>query len=156
MQFSLTSLLLAALTCTSTTLAAPAPAPSAAKSMMVENTSWTISSLKRVCNDPNTKCTWTFGISTGSGSESEPASTNCTYAVEGSPASQADGGPASCGNYTITSGWSDQFGAEAGFTTLSVVNKGTRQIVWPAYTDKQLEGGQVVSPDQSYTPSVLP
>ncbi|KAL3440972.1 hypothetical protein BJX65DRAFT_300103 [Aspergillus insuetus] len=158
MQLSLTTLLLAALTYISTTLAAPAAAPSPAttKSMMVANTSWTISSLKRVCNHLNTKCTWTFGISTGPGSESETTTTNCTYIVEGSPASQAKGGPAPCGNYTISSGWSDQFGADAGFTTLSVVNEETRQIVWPAYTDKQLEKGEVVTPDQSYTPSVLP
>jgi hypothetical protein len=39
---------------------------------------------------------------------------------------------------------------------LSVVNEETRQIVWPAYTDKQVGRGEVVSPDQSYTPSVLP
>ncbi|KAL2837561.1 hypothetical protein BJY01DRAFT_220799 [Aspergillus pseudoustus] len=154
MQLSLTHLLLAALASTAA-LAAPAPASSSspAKSMMVANTSWTITSLKRVCKKADTKCTWTFGIDTGSGPNS---TTDCTYIVNGSPASEANGGPITCGAYTITSGWSDQFGADAGFTTLAVVNEGTRQIVWPAYTDKQLDGGQVVTPDQSYTPSVLP
>ncbi|CEN62940.1 hypothetical protein ASPCAL09568 [Aspergillus calidoustus] len=154
MQLSLTTLLLAALAFTSSTLAAPAPAPSPAKSMMVANTSWTISSLKRVCYHGDTKCTWTFGVSTGS--EWETTTANCTYIVEGTPASQAHGGPAPCGIYTISSAWSGQFGADAGFTTLSVVNEKTRQIVWPAYTDKQLERGEVVTPDQSYTPSLLP
>ncbi|KAL6232456.1 hypothetical protein BDW75DRAFT_19345 [Aspergillus navahoensis] len=145
MQLSL-NLLLAALSLSSTAFAAP----SAAKSMMVANTQWTITSLKRVCNTADTKCTWTFGINTGS------KNTDCTYVVSGSPASHANGGPAKCGDFTITSGWSDQFGAENGFTTLSVVDQSTRQIVWPAYTDKQLAGGNVVKPDQSYTPSVLP
>ncbi|KAL2822758.1 hypothetical protein BDW59DRAFT_149103 [Aspergillus cavernicola] len=145
MQFSLSQVVLAALSC-SAALAAPAPA----KSMMVANSEWTIESLKRVCNSADTECTWTFGINPGSGS------TDCTYVVEGSPASQASGGPSTCGDYTITSGWSDQFGAENGFTTLSVVNEGTRQIVWPAYNDAQLAGGNVVTPDQSYAPSVLP
>ena len=70
--------------------------------------------------------------------------------------SEADGGPVNCGAYTITSGWSDQFGPENGFTTLSVVKEETREIVWPAYTDKQGDGGEVVVPDQSYTPQVLP
>ncbi|KAL4757144.1 uncharacterized protein BDW70DRAFT_143883 [Aspergillus foveolatus] len=145
MKLSL-NLLLATLSLSSAAFAAP----SSAKSMMVANTQWTITSLKRVCGTADTKCTWTFGIDTGSDS------TDCTYVVTGAPASHANGGPAQCGDFTITSGWSDQFGAENGFTTLSVVNESTRQIVWPAYTDKQLAGGKVVTPDQSYTPSVLP
>ncbi|KAL4736378.1 hypothetical protein BDV11DRAFT_193932 [Aspergillus similis] len=145
MKLSL-NLLLATVSLSSTAFAAP----SSAKSMMVASTQWTITSLKRVCNTADTECTWTFGINTGSDT------TDCTYVVNGSPASQANGGPTHCGDFTITSGWSDQFGADNGFTTLSVVDESTRQIVWPAYTDKQLEGGDVITPDQSYTPSVLP
>ncbi|KAL4803946.1 hypothetical protein BDV18DRAFT_162356 [Aspergillus unguis] len=144
MQLSNT-LLLAVLGLTSSTLAAPA----AAKSMMT-NTSWTITSLKRVCNKADTSCTWTFGIDNGSSNQA------CTLKVQGEAASEANGGPATCGPYTVTSGWSDQFGADNGFTTLSVVDNKSKQIVWPAYTDKQLDGGKVVTPDQSYTPSVLP
>ncbi|KAL4863841.1 hypothetical protein BDV12DRAFT_176992 [Aspergillus spectabilis] len=146
MQFSLSQVFVIALFC-SPALATPSPA----KSMMVANNDWTITSLKRSCNSTDTNCTWTFGIATGSGS-----TTDCTYIVKGNPASQANGGPAQCGDYTITSGWSDQFGADNGFTTLSVVNGDIRQIVWPAYTDAQLADGKVVRPDQSYTPSVLP
>ncbi|BCS21080.1 uncharacterized protein APUU_21512S [Aspergillus puulaauensis] len=145
MQFTLTHAILAALACT------PAmAAPAKAKSMMIKESEWTIESLKRECNDDDSKCTWTFGINPGDGA------TDCTYEVEGSPASEADGGPVNCGAYTVTSGWSDQFGPENGFTTLSVVNQDTREIVWPAYTDKQVDGGEVVVPDQSYTPQVLP
>ncbi|OJI98055.1 hypothetical protein ASPVEDRAFT_37488 [Aspergillus versicolor CBS 583.65] len=141
----LTQAILAALACTPA-LAAPAKT----KSMMIKESEWTIESLKRECNDDDSKCTWTFGINPGSGA------TDCTYEVEGSPASEANGGPVNCGPYTITSGWSDQFGPEEGFTTLSVVKEETREIVWPAYTDKQVDGGEVVVPDQSYTPQILP
>ncbi|KAL4918338.1 hypothetical protein BDW62DRAFT_181760 [Aspergillus aurantiobrunneus] len=150
MHFSLSHAILAALSISAApALAAPAPTgPS--KSMMVTNTQWTIESLQRDCNEDDTSCTWTFGINPGADT------TDCTYVVEGSPASQANGGPVDCGVYTITSGWSDQFGPDNGFTTLSVVNRDTRQIVWPAYTDRQVAGGEVVVPDQSYTPQVLP
>ncbi|KAL4864057.1 hypothetical protein BDV12DRAFT_176755 [Aspergillus spectabilis] len=147
MKLSLANLLFAALS-VSSALAAPAPEP--AKSMMVANTEWTITNMKRVCNAADTKCTWTFGIDNGS------ANTPCTYVVNGSTASQANGGPATCGPYTITSGWSGQFGPNNGFTTLSVVRAGSRRIVWPAYTDAQLSGGKVVKPDQSYIPAALP
>ena len=61
-----------------------------------------------------------------------------------------------CGKYTISTGWSDQFGKDQGFTTLSVVNNDIKQIIWPAYTDKQLSGGKLVKPDQSYSPAKLP
>ncbi|KAJ5113286.1 hypothetical protein N7456_001820 [Penicillium angulare] len=145
MQFS--QLLLA------TIFAAPAvlAAPVAGVSMMATSSTWTIDNLKRVCNTADTSCTWTFGIATGSGTAQ-----SCTYVVKGTDASEANGGPTTCGDFTITSGWSGQFGAGAGFTTLSVVDNKTRQIVWPAYTDKQLAAGKVVKPDQSYTPANLP
>lgn len=41
-------------------------------------------------------------------------------------------------------------------TTLAVVNNAAKLIVYPAYTDKQLTNGTVVTPDQSYTPQALP
>lgn len=70
-------------------------------------------------------------------------------------ASKINGGPAKCGTFTITSGWSGQFGADKGFTTVSVVSS-KKQIVYPSYTDKQLAGGKVVKPDQKYSPASLP
>ncbi|KAL2859074.1 hypothetical protein BJX68DRAFT_227769 [Aspergillus pseudodeflectus] len=147
MKLSLSTLLVTALSAGSA-LAAPAPAES--KSMMVANTQWTITNMKRVCNTADTKCTWTFGINNGA------ANTPCTLVVNGTPASQTNGGPKTCGPYTVTSGWSGQFGPNNGFTTLAVVNQNSRQIVWPAYTDVQLKGGKVVKPDQAYTPAALP
>ncbi|KAJ5503242.1 hypothetical protein N7463_006116 [Penicillium fimorum] len=128
-----------------------APADTSSKSMMAAGPQWALQDTKRVCNPEDTSCTWTFGIYPGAGD-----ATPCTYVVEGAPASHANGGPATCGGYTVTSGWSDQFGAENGFTTLSIVNNESRQIIWPAYTDKQVAAGEVVKPDQCYAPAALP
>lgn len=143
----ITQLLLTTLFASSAVLAAPADSVS----MMAAGPEWTMVNLKRVCNKANTACTWTFGIQIGSG-----AATPCTYVVKGNPASHANGGPSTCGKFTITSGWSGQFGPGNGFTTMSVVDDQTRQIIWPAYTDKQLQGGKVVKPNQSYAPAKLP
>lgn len=72
--------------------AAPSTQPRAeAKSMMAAAQTWTITGLKRVCNAADTSCTWTFGINNGSGT------TACKEVVTGSPASQTNGGPATCG-----------------------------------------------------------
>ncbi|RGP70923.1 small secreted [Fusarium sporotrichioides] len=131
-------------------VAAPS-APLDAVSMMAATPMWTIESMQRTCDKPDTTCTWNFKINTGSG-----AATACKYVVKASKnASQANGGPAKCGTFTITSGWSGQFGPDNGFTTLSVVSS-KKQIVYPSYTDKQLAGGKVVKPDQKYAPASLP
>ncbi|KAH7129511.1 hypothetical protein B0J13DRAFT_509861 [Dactylonectria estremocensis] len=127
-----------------------APAASNTVSMMAATPQWTIQTLNRVCDKADTTCTWNFKINTGSG-----AATPCKYVVKGTKASQANGGPAKCGTFTITSGWSGQFGADKGFTTVSVVSS-KKQIIYPSYTDKQLAGGKVVKPDQSYAPAALP
>lgn len=116
----------------------------------VTSSDWTIQDMKRVCNGENTSCTWTFGINSGSDT------TDCTYIVEANDASHANGGPSTCDTYTVSSGWSGQFDPTNGFTTLSVANDEAGQIIWPAYTDEQLAGGNVVKPDQSYTPTALP
>jgi hypothetical protein len=115
-------------------------------SMATADPQWTIESMRRDCGSSDTKCTWTFGINT----HLAPV-TKCTYVVTGSPASHTNGGPANCGDYTITSGWNAQ-----GFTVLSVVNNVQRKMVWPGYNDQQLAGGKTVKPDQSYPPSALP
>lgn len=137
----LTSALLSA-----TALAVPTQARTDSKAVRAAAATWTIEGTKRVCNTADTSCTWTFGVNNGTGT------TQCTEVVTGSPASQTNGGPATCGVYTVTSGWSGQFGAGNGFTTFAVVNYGADLIVFPAYTDTQVAGGAVVTPDQSYTP----
>jgi hypothetical protein len=115
---------------------------------------WTIESLTRVCHPSNTFCSWNFNVNT----HLAPA-TVCSFTVQAQPpkpASHSDGSGFVCGPYTISSGWSGQFGPENGFTTLSIVDWSKRLIVWPAYTDKQVAGGTAVAPDQSYAPQTLP
>lgn len=111
--------------------------------------SQTITNMKRTCGGGT--CTWNFGIKDGS------TTTPCTFQVHGSPATNTDSTGNKCSFYTVSTGWSDQFGANNGFTTLSVVNNNKKQIIYPSYTDKQLGvAGKVVKPDQSYAPANLP
>ncbi|KAM0347690.1 hypothetical protein ACHAPU_004705 [Fusarium lateritium] len=120
--------------------------------MMASSPQWTIRDAKRYCRSDDSICNWKFGIDTGSGTP-----VVCKYDVKGPGASKKTAaGPGTCGDFTITSGWSGQFGADQGFTTLSVVSNSKRQIIWPAYTDKQLAGAKIVKPDQSYSPASLP
>lgn len=134
-------------------LSAPSAAP---VSMAAANTQWTILSARRACDAADNVCTWTFGISVGAGT----ASTACKYSTKRAsasvPASQASGGPTDCGKYQVTSGWSGQFGPGNGFTTLSVVDTQERLIAWPAYSDADVAGGKVVSPDRSFAVQKLP
>ncbi|KAH8676112.1 hypothetical protein BX600DRAFT_508291 [Xylariales sp. PMI_506] len=111
---------------------------------------WTIECLSRTCDEHDTVCTWDFTIDTHG--RHEP--TACSFSVYGHPASETDlTDAACCGDFSVTTGWSGQFGEGNGFTTLAVVNNDNSKIIWPAYTDVQLEGGQVVVPDQSYHPT---
>ncbi|KAH6983426.1 hypothetical protein BGZ61DRAFT_388396 [Ilyonectria robusta] len=152
MQFS--AAFLATILSATTVFAAPAPAGEAV-SMMAKGPQWTFQGLNRKCDTADKTCTWNFKINTGAA-----AATSCTYVVKSAKAtpkaSRSSGGPSKCGDFTITSGWSGQFGEGNGFTTLSVVSNSKKQIVWPAYTDKQLAGGKTVKPDQAYAPAALP
>ncbi|WYZ43287.1 hypothetical protein EsH8_VI_000986 [Colletotrichum jinshuiense] len=118
------------------------------KSMMAAAPEWTIEAFTRTCNAEDTSCDYSFNINTHTA-----ATTACKFTTTGSPASRAASN-AKCDAYTVTSGWSGQFGADAGFTTFSVTDQ--KLIVWPAYTDKQLVNGIAVNPDQSYAPQNLP
>ncbi|KAJ2997710.1 hypothetical protein NUW58_g562 [Xylaria curta] len=90
--------------------------------------SWTVTNMKRVCNAGDTSCTWTFGINTNTGA----AATPCSFVITGSPASHSDtSGTKACGTFSVTAGWSGQ-------------------IAWPAYTDAELAGGKVVTPNKSW------
>ncbi|KAL2132142.1 hypothetical protein VTI74DRAFT_4148 [Chaetomium olivicolor] len=119
-------------------------------SAMAEVPQWKIKSFTRTCNAGDTSCTVSFSIDT----QTAPA-TSCSYTVTGNPASRASTNGITCGPYTISSGWSGQFGPENGFTTWSVVDWGKRLIVWPAYSDRELVNGVPVTPDKSYAPQTL-
>lgn len=125
-------------------------APATEKSMMAASTpQWTIKTFVRTCNSANTSCKYSYSIDTHTA-----AATPCSYTVSGSPASRASYNNIKCGAFTISSNWSGQFGDGNGFQTLAVVTG--KQIAYPAYTDKQLVNGKVVTPDQSYAPQNLP
>ncbi|PHH77664.1 hypothetical protein CDD82_3406 [Ophiocordyceps australis] len=129
-------------------------APAGQVSMMAAGQEWTIEGLQRKCDKTDSLCDWTFSVN----AHDNVKPTACKLSVKNSGstvASRSNGGPVDCGPYTVTSGWSGQFGEGQGFTVLSVVDNKKRLIVWPGYTDKQVEGGQVVTPDQSYTPTAL-
>ncbi|KAJ1322832.1 hypothetical protein MN608_11678 [Microdochium nivale] len=130
-------------------LAAAAPASAAGVSMMAAVPQWTIENMKRVCNAADSSCDWSFGIQTNVGAASVP----CAFTIKaagGKPASATDGAGFKCGVYTVSEGYSDQFGKDNAFITLSVANFDTRNIAFPAYTAKELAGGKVVSPNKSY------
>ncbi|KAK4149345.1 hypothetical protein C8A00DRAFT_47022 [Chaetomidium leptoderma] len=135
----------------STAVAAPAIDTRAdAVSAMADVPQWKINSFTRTCNKNDTSCIVSFAVDTQAA-----VATACTYTVTGAPASQASTSGISCGPYTISSGWSGQFGPENGFTTWSVVDFSKRQIVWPAYTDRELVNGKAVTPNKSYAPQTL-
>jgi hypothetical protein len=122
-------------------MAAPAPVPEEAVSMMA--TTWTFTNAKRTCGSKGLQCTWSFGI------VSEAGTTQCSFNIKGDPAFKAPGS-GKCGPYTVSSGWSDQFGAENAFTTIAVADQAKKLIAYPAYTDKEVNGGKVVKPDRKY------
>ncbi|SMR54943.1 unnamed protein product [Zymoseptoria tritici ST99CH_3D1] len=149
MQFSTT--VLAILATAGTSFAAPAPVPDVAVSKMVSNAQWTIRDFKRQC--ANGSCSFTYAIDNGA------TVTGCAYSVAangGKSADQTDYSNIKCGDYTIGSGWSGQFGPGNGFTTLSVVDS-SRKIIYPSYSDAAIAnaGNGPVKPDQSYTPAQL-
>ena len=139
-----TSTLLAAVLATAS-VAAPTPA---VQSQMATGT-WTIQAFTRTCNAADTSCNYSFTVNPNDGTKQL-----CTYTVTGAPASRATKNPAACGAYQISSQWSGQFGPTNGFTTFAVV-KG-RQIIYPAYSDREITNGKAASPDKSYTPQNLP
>ena len=124
-------------------------------SMAANVPEWTIESMMRNCTASDAVCHWSFRVNKNDGT----LPINCSYDVparDGAPASESPETGVSCGTFTVTSGWSGQFGPGNGFTTLSVINYTAHLIAWPAYTDKQLEDGAVVQPDQSYPVQILP
>ncbi|KAI1188014.1 hypothetical protein F5B17DRAFT_429989 [Nemania serpens] len=134
MQFSTATL--AAILSASTIFAAPVAIPA-----------WTITKFTRVCDKGDTTCTWSFGINPNTGAAVTPVK----YVIKGSPASQTDlKTPTAFGAYTVSAGWSGQFGPGNGFTTLAVANNAIHQIAWPAYTDAELASGKAVTPDRSF------
>ncbi|QUC20519.1 uncharacterized protein UV8b_04760 [Ustilaginoidea virens] len=107
----------------------------------------------RNCDAGDNSCTTTFTINPQRFDKQYVSFVNTRNGD--TPASRNAGAAQSFGDYTITSGWSGQFGPGNGFTVFSVVDHKHKLITYPSYTDKQLANGQVVTPDQSYAPANL-
>lgn len=142
------------ITVLATPAATPASAPAATPTSLkpVFSEAWTIEDLKRVCDDADTKCTWTFSLNTQTEGV-EP--TDIEYIVEasrGAPASRAIGGPSQFGPFTVTSTWTDVFKVPDAWTTLSIIHSEKKLLVTPAYKDTLLQEGEVVERDQTHIP----
>ncbi|WPH03983.1 Hypothetical protein R9X50_00686600 [Acrodontium crateriforme] len=148
MQFTNAVLALSALA--GSALAAPTLG---SKNMMATNQQWTIQDFHRGCGPAGKACSYHFAINTNDGSQP----TQCNYQITATPpAARASYSGIQCGDFTISSSWSGQFGEGKGFQVLAVVSK-DRQIIYPSYTDAQIgTDSAVVKPDQSYTPQNLP
>ncbi|KAI1820697.1 hypothetical protein F4861DRAFT_542690 [Xylaria intraflava] len=108
---------------------------------------WTFQDVRRICDEPDDTCTWFFQLNQNTGS----FIAGCTFVVKGSPASQGSTTtPAKCSRFSVSAGWSGQFGPGNGFTTLAVHDDSNGQMAWPAYTDAELADGKTVTPDKSF------
>ena len=113
---------------------------------------WTINSLSRACDDTDTVCGWSFLIDTNCPSQ---APTPCSFSIKslgpGVPASRSPkhekGEDELCGPYEVHSSWSGQFGPGQGFTTLSVIDNGSKLGAYPAYRDDLFGKGKETVPD---------
>ncbi|KAI1820934.1 surface protein 1 [Xylaria intraflava] len=141
---------------TSTLLALFSTSALAATKSTFASTEWTVQSLSRVCDSTDVSCKWTFGINTNTAGLNATACSYTVNATDLAPASQANGAAGICGPYTITSGWSGQFGAGQGFTVLSIVDYAKKLIIYAGYTDNMVANGTVVNPDLSFPVQTLP
>jgi hypothetical protein len=95
-----------------------ASAPASTTNMMAAGPQWSLQKFTRTCNSTNNSCKFSYTISTGSG-----AGTPCSYTINAQNAADANYNNIHCGAFTISSGWSGQFGPGNGFTTLAVTNQ---------------------------------
>ncbi len=98
---------------------------------------WIIENMKRVCADDDSSCTWTFAIN-----PQVADATDCTYYVEAPGASTAPGGPVTCGDYQITSGYDTNLH----FTTVTILDVPQQHIAYPSWSDSEIQGGDVQPP----------
>lgn len=152
MQLTVVTALVALLSATTNASPVPSTSTPVLTHQARDVAAWTIKNLRRTCDDKDMQCEWTFTINTHQVSQAPTPCKFVTWRFGEAPASQSPQFGAPCGPYRIGASWSGQFGQGNGFTTLSVKDENYRLIAYPAYTDKQLESGQVVKPDLSFAP----
>jgi len=117
--------------------------------------SWTLEGFHRLCDYPSDQiCMTSFVINQG---VPEMGKVPCSYLVVRSesapdvPASRTANTGWRCGPYLVTSSWSDVFGEDKGFTTLSIIDEPRHFVVYPSYSDEDLGvEGEVVTPDRKF------
>lgn len=150
--------ILSVLTLASTALSAPAPTTQPTDASITSRGAarpwWKILDYKRTCTGKRgseTSCTTTFAIDTLLDKRPFPC-TVTTTGKAGAPATQASFSGVSCGpsgKYTLSSGWSGQFGAGNGFSTVSIVDNKEKVIVYAGYADSEVPfDGSAVRPDK--------
>lgn len=140
---------------------------------------WKIEGLARPCSADAAECVWRFAVFRAAGAGG--SRTACEHALralpDGTPASRIRGSGATLCvappsdseeegegkgpgpfNYTVTSGWSDEFGdsPDKAFTTLSLIDYDEGLISYPSYTDAQVRDGKPVEPDSSFPVRPIP
>ncbi len=130
---------LLAATLAATALAAPTPLVAGKHGQVVGQ--WTIQGATRFCSAD--ACTWTFGVNRHDGS----APQTCTFQQSGGPRTDVRSPQACGGPYTVTVGWSGQFGPDHGFSTVALKDIRAGLISYPAYDDATLANGVRVTPD---------
>lgn len=145
------TLLLGLIAAATDALAAPAlSARAQAVSAMAQAPEWIIRDFTRSCNNRGTSCKVSFSIDTQTADPTE-----CGFFISGALAIQSPTSGITCGPYTISSSWSGQFGPDNGFTTYSVIDWANHLIIWPAYSDSEVQNGVALTPDKSYAPQTL-
>jgi hypothetical protein len=112
---------------------------------------WIVRHLQRTCDKKDRFCEWEFWID--SGSEKPQYCCFEVNAKDGKKASQTDIYWVECEKYLVSTDWDEYLGY--GFTQFSIYDTEKSTIIFPGYTDKELWGGKVVSPDKKYHPSLL-
>ncbi|KAI1341136.1 small secreted protein [Xylariaceae sp. FL0016] len=121
------STLIAALLST-TALAAPT-----VKSAIAKRSQWHIQNMTHACDPTDKSCEWDFDLDTGA-----EAVAHCTIAVNASPVRQPDFTLEPCKQFTVSAGWSGQFGPGNGFTTVADHRAGL--IIFAGYSDANRAG----------------
>lgn len=102
---------------------------------------WTITNMKRVCNEADTSCAYSFGINTHTAGM---AVTPCKFTVKGANASEQQTFNHVCGPFTVGTGWVNQNGPGNGFVVLPTLWSAKKLEAYPSYSDADLNTNKVI------------
>lgn len=91
-------------------------------------TQWTIQNMKRVCNDADTSCTYSFSINTHGATPVTP----CKFTIHGASASEQQTFNHACGVFSVGTGWNSQ-----GFVVMPTLWSAKGLQAYPSYSDAE-------------------